>query len=142
MAIGGWAVGEAPIFIKSPCGHVGITKYRDAAPQREHGEFGDLLVAEFHPIGEHRISEQGKAMMEDPAGWALQHIAELKAENERLQSLGPELAAAEGHCETLRGRIAKLEAELAEAYDEMRKQWPAITGVYNRAVWQKAGADG
>lgn len=39
-------------------------------------------------------------------------------------------------------RIVALETALAAAYLEMRKQWPAITAVYDRDVWNAAKAAG
>lgn len=40
--------------------------------------------------------------------------------------------------EALKQRIKRLEEDLSEAYAEMRKQYPAITAVYDRSVWTKA----
>jgi len=35
-------------------------------------------------------------------------------------------------------RIKRLEEDLGDAYAEMRKQYHAITAVYDRSVWDKA----
>lgn len=35
-------------------------------------------------------------------------------------------------------RIKRLEDDLSNAYAEMRKQYPAITAVFDRSVWTKA----
>lgn len=43
-----------------------------------------------------------------------------------------------GQCSNPYCELAHVRAELADAYAEMRKQRPAITAVYDRAVWDKA----
>ena len=40
-----------------------------------------------------------------------------------------------------REHIKQLEEDLGDAYAEMRKQYPAITAVFDRSVWTKAKED-
>lgn len=61
--------------VVSDSGHVWIARYRDLAPNRDTGEYGDLILYERHSIADSCLSDEDREMIADaPAFWAKHDI--------------------------------------------------------------------
>lgn len=67
-----------------------------------------------------------------------QRLLELADETLRDARWKTEIRKIAEEVRMIEARIKRLEEDLGDAYAEMRKQYPAITAVYDRSVWVKA----